>query len=59
MITVHIGGFGYLPWPLYLETFLCLGPLDLAALPPLRFPKVIFLESVSFPFAMVLFILLM
>jgi hypothetical protein len=45
----------YLPCPRYLDTFLHLGPRDLAALPPLRLPNVIFLESADFTFAIVLY----
>jgi len=45
MVTVHIWGFGYLPWPLYLETFLSLGSLDFLAFPLLRFPKLILRAS--------------
>jgi len=52
-----MGFFRYLPCPLYLETFLSLGPLLLAALPPFLRPNDIFLLSADdFDFAMVLFI---
>jgi len=42
---VKAGGLFYFPCPLYLDTGLSFGPLLLAALPPLRLPKVTFLAS--------------